>query len=78
MSQRLGMADGSCFTVNTSAQLLNNYVMKKNGITFEDNYSYRQLLQKQGPELMSQIQDEQGTKKCNSCDNPLVNASDIY
>jgi hypothetical protein len=78
MSQRLGMADGRCFTVNTSAQLLNNYVMKKNGITFEDNYSYRQLLQKQGPELMSQIQDEQGTKKCNSCDNPLVNASDIY
>ena len=78
MSQRLGMADGRCFTVNTSAQLLNNYVMKKNGITFEDNYSYRQLLQKQGPELMSQIQDEQGTKKCNSCDNPLVNSSDIY
>lgn len=78
MSQRLGMADGRCFTVNTSAQLLNNYVMKKNGITFEDNYSYRQLLQKQGPELMSQIQDEQGTKKCNSCDIPLVNASDIY
>ena len=78
MSQRLGMADGRCFTVNTSAQLLINYVMKKNGITFEDNYSYRQLLQKQGPELMSQIQDEQGTKKCNSCDNPLVNASDIY
>ncbi len=78
MSQRLGMADGRCFTINTSAQLLNNYVMKKNNITFEDNYSYRQLLQKQGPELMSQIQDEQGTKKCNSCDNPLVNASDIY
>ena len=78
MSQRLGMADGRCFTINTSAQLLNNYVMKKNGITFEDNYSYRQLLQKQGPELMSQIQDEQGTTKCNSCDKPLVNASDIY
>jgi len=28
MSQRLGMADGRCFTVNTSAQLFNNYVMK--------------------------------------------------
>ena len=78
MSQRLGMADGRCFTINTSAQLLNNYVMKKNNITFEHNYSYRQLLQKQGPELMSQIQDEQGTTKCNSCDKPLVNASDIY
>ena len=41
MSQRLGMADGRCFTVNTSAQLFNNYVMKQNGISFEDNYSYR-------------------------------------
>ena len=47
MSQRLGMADGRCFTINSSAQLFNNYVMKQNGITFEDNYSYRQLLQKQ-------------------------------
>jgi hypothetical protein len=78
MSQRLGMADGRCFTINTSAQLLNNYVMKKNDITFEDNYSYRQLLQKQGPELLSKIQDEQGKGKCNSCDKPLVDASDIY
>ena len=52
--------------------------MKKNDITFEDNYSYRQLLQKQGPKLMSKIQDEQGTKKCNACDKALVNASNIY
>lgn len=79
MSQRLGMADGRCFTINTSAQLLNNYVMKQNNIPFEDNYSYRQLLQKQGPELLSQIQDEQGkNNKCNSCDKPLVDASKIY
>ena len=78
MSQRLGMADGRCFTINTSAQLFNNYVMKKNGITFEDNYSYRQLLQKQGPELLSKVQAEQGKKNCNTCHNPLVNASDIY
>ena len=54
MSQRLGMADGRCFTVNSSAQLFNNYVMKQNSIPFEDNYSYRQLLQKQGPELLHQ------------------------
>lgn len=79
MSQRLGMADGRCFTINTSAQLLNNYVMKQNSIPFEDNYSYRQLLQKQGPELLSQIQDQQGKNdKCNSCDKPLVDASKIY
>ena len=29
MSQRLGMADGRCFTVNSSSQLYNNYVMNK-------------------------------------------------
>ena len=79
MSLRLGMADGRCFTINTSAQLFNNYVMKQNNNPFEDNYSYRQLLQKQGPELLSQIQDEQGkNNKCNSCDKPLVDASKSY
>ena len=78
MSQRLGMADGRCFTVNTSTQLFNNYVMKKNGISFEDNYSYRQLLQKQGPALLSSVQAEQGKDNCNTCDKPLVKASDIY
>jgi|TARA_Y100000992_G_scaffold204133_1_gene139426 hypothetical protein len=73
------MADGRCFTVNTSAQLFNNYVMKQNGISFEDNYSYRQLLQKQGPQLFTKIQEkEQGKGKCNTCDNPLVKVPDIY
>jgi hypothetical protein len=52
--------------------------MKQNSIPFEDNYSYRQLLQKQGPELLTQIQDEQGKGKCNTCDKPLVDASKIY
>lgn len=78
MSQRLGMADGRCFTINTSTQLLNNYVMKQNGITFEDNYSYRQLLQKQGPQLLAKVQGEQGTGKCNSCDKPLLKVPNIY
>ena len=32
MSQRLGMADGRCYTMNTSNQLYNNYIMKENGI----------------------------------------------
>jgi len=76
MSQRLGMADGRCFTINSSAQLFNNYIMKQNGITFEDNYSYRQLLQKQGPQLLSKIQEkEQG---CNTCDKPLLKMPNIY
>ena len=78
MSQRLGMADGRCFTINTSAQLLNNYVMKQNGISFEDNYSYRQLLQKQGPELLSKVHAEQGKENCNTCDKPLLKVPGIY
>ena len=78
MSQRLGMADGRCFTINTSAQLLNNYVMKQNGISFEDNYSYRQLLQKQGPELLSKVHEEQGKDNCNTCDKPLLKVPGIY
>jgi hypothetical protein len=78
MSQRLGMADGRCFTINTSAQLLNNYMMKQNGITFEDNYSYRKLLQSQGPSLLSNVQDQQGKGNCNKCDKPLLKMPDIY
>ena len=38
MSQRLGMADGRCFTINSSSQLYNNYLMNKNGVSYEDNY----------------------------------------
>ena len=71
MSQRLGMADGRCFTVNTSNQLLNNYLMKQNGITFEDNYSFRKMLQQKGPEI-------QGTEKCGSCDKALLKVPNIY
>ena len=56
MSQRLGMADGRCFTVNSSSQLYNNYLMKKNGVSYEDNYSYRKLLQTKGPQLFNEKQ----------------------
>lgn len=78
MSQRLGMADGRCFTMNSSNQLYNNYLMKKNGISYEDNYSFRKLLQSKGPELLKPTQDLQGTSKCSSCDKPLLSMSDIY
>ena len=61
MSQRLGMADGRCFT-------LNNFIMNKNGIKPEDNYSYRQLLQKSGPELITKLQNEYQGNNCDSCD----------
>ena len=78
MSQRLGMADGRCFTMNSSAQLFNNYVMKQNGISFEDNYSYRKLLQSQGPQLLSKVQEVQGKQDCNNCNVPLLKIPDIY
>ena len=67
MSQRLGMADGRCFTLNSSAQLTNNYIMEQNKISREDNYSYRQLLQKQGPELLNKVQ-EQSRSSWDPCD----------
>lgn len=78
MSQRLGMADGRCFTINSSSQLFNNYVMQTNGIPVVDNYSYRQLLQKQGPGLLSKVQEEQGTGNCKTCDKPLLKIPNIY
>ena len=78
MSQRLGMADGRCFTMNSSAQLFNNYIMKQNGISFEDNYSYRKLLQSQGPQLLSKIQEVQGKQDCNNCNVPLLKMPDVY
>jgi hypothetical protein len=68
MSQRLGMADGRCFTLNSSANLTNNFIMQKNGISYDDNYSYRQLLQKGGPELIQKLQNEYQGNKCDSCD----------
>jgi hypothetical protein len=75
MSQRLGMADGRCFTVASSAQLYNNYLMNKNGISYEDNYSFRKLLQSKGPQLFN---DKQSKTKCASCDNPMVDTRNIY
>ena len=78
MSQRLGMADGRCFTMNSSAQLFNNYIMKQNNISFEDNYSSGPLRQKQGPQVMSQVQELQGKTNCNNCNVPLLKMPDIY
>ena len=77
MSQRLGMADGRCFTINSSNQLYNNYVMKENGISFEDNYSFRKLLQKKGPEILRPSQDLQ-KDACGSGDKALLKMPNIY
>ena len=70
------MADGRCFTLNSSAQLTNNYIMEQNKISREDNYSYRQLLQKQGPELLNKVQ-EQSRTTCDPCDR-YTDMSKIY
>lgn len=88
MSQRLGMADGRCFTIGTSSRLLNDYVMKANGIQYQDNYRYRQLLQTNGPAIMNQVQQVQDTSRqsrpnnfvnqCQTCNAPLLKVSNIY
>ena len=72
MSQRLGMADGRCFTTSGSSRLVNNYVMQQNSIAMEDNYSYRQLLQQQGPALVQNLQRTQGEGPCLKCDAPVL------
>lgn len=81
MSQRLGMADGRCFTINTSSRLLNNSIMSANGVDYVDNYKYRQLLQKSGPELIDTVQSKQVVPEdgsCQRCDKPLLKVADIF
>ena len=88
MSQRLGMADGRCFTIHTASQLFNDYVMKKYGISYANNYAYRKLLQEKGPEIVQEIQAMQQVGKlprpnnyvnqCQTCDLPLLKVSNTY
>jgi len=81
MSQRLGMADGRCFTINTASRLLNNYIMTNNGVDYVDNYKYRQLLQSKGPELIDMVTNEQTVAadgQCQRCDKPLLKVAGIY
>lgn len=82
MSQRLGMADGRCFTISTSSQLLNDYVMGSNGVPLADNYSYRKLLQQKGPEIVRDIHAMQksggNAPHCQSCNKPLLKVPNTY
>ena len=88
MSQRLGMADGRCLTIHTSPRLLNDYIMTQNGIQYQDNYRYRQLLQKQGPAALAPVQSQQRVgppqeqsnfiNKCQSCNTPLLKVPNTY
>ena len=88
MSQRLGMADGRCFTINTASRLINDYVMKTHGIPYQDNYTYRQLIQQQGPAVVQQIENLQHVgqvqrpnnfvNQCQSCNRPLLKVPNTY
>ncbi len=88
MSQRLGMADGRCFTVHTASTLFNDYVMTQHGIPYENNYAYRRLLQAKGPEVVEAVQGIQRSgpraapvntiNRCQSCDVPLLKVPSTY
>ncbi len=86
MSQRLGMADGRCFGIYTTPGLLNDYIMKTNGIDYTDNYSYRKLILSRGPELLNPIFQQQQVgpvprnsfNQCMSCDLPLLKVPHTY
>ena len=75
MSQRIGMADGRCFTNNNSSTLYNDYIMSKNGIKYEDNYSFRKLLQEKGTDVIEKV--ENGDAPCGACHSTL-NLSKFY
>lgn len=48
MSQRLGMADGRCTTINVSSRIFNDEIFKRSG--GESSFSHRMFLQKSSPE----------------------------
>ena len=85
MSQRLGMADGRCFTIHTNAQLLNDAIMTNMKIPLQNNYAYRKHIQKVGPEVIDSIhylQESEPRAKnsvsCLSCDMPLLKVTTPY
>lgn len=78
MSSRLGMADGRCFTVHTASKLYDNYVMNQNKIPYEDNYMYRQMLQKTDPSKLVPPQEGVGANGCVKCDTPILKVPSIY
>jgi hypothetical protein len=49
----MGMADGRCLSSFDSTNIVNDIIMQKNGIAYQDNYAYRQFLQNHGPEALN-------------------------
>ena len=53
--------------------------MTQNGIKYEDNYSFRKLLQSKGPELLNDMgAKQQSPNGCASCLAPLMSLPNIY
>jgi hypothetical protein len=48
MSQRMGMADSRC-TNYASSRIFNDNIIKKLGLSYDDNLDYRRLLQMSEP-----------------------------
>ena len=46
------MGDGRCLTSYDASKLVNDFIMKKNGIAYEDNFKYRMFLQSTAPESL--------------------------
>lgn len=42
------MADSRCLTSFDSSKLVNDFIMMKNGIAYQDNFKYRMYLQSTG------------------------------
>jgi hypothetical protein len=47
------MGDGRCITSYDSSKLMNDFIMMKNGIAYEDNFKYRRFLQNADVEALS-------------------------
>jgi hypothetical protein len=47
------MADGRCITSYDSNRIMNDVLMAKEGIAFQDNYKWRAWLQSKGPEALA-------------------------
>lgn len=47
------MADGRCITSFDSNRIMQDMLMAKEGIAFQDNYKWRAFLQSKGPEALS-------------------------
>lgn len=64
MSSRYGMADGRCFTVSDSSNILYNIIAKSAGKSPMDSSNIRQFLQsEQGGKVIKTLLDPSGCLK---------------